>query len=232
MEIKKKFKLNKDSQTILINEIEEYLNSRGFGSMNKNDFEVLIIHALSSDKWGLMSNYDFSRELKIPETKTKRLRYEADLRYGSDNERDKFIKLQSALDKAVLKENNKKIQFVIEDQSLIDYLDNKLKEAGRALDFSYNRELITVDLSDLQNLYDIIPYSKEGLESVLDMAKKLIKKDMTYSELLKLAINNAEEGNLDKNKLIGLGISGLTITVKNIARKIKNNKQKNTISEK
>ena len=62
--------------------INDYL-SRGFGSMNKNDFEVWIFNFLLQEKLKGKSNFEISIELKIPEQKVKRLKYEAELKYGS-----------------------------------------------------------------------------------------------------------------------------------------------------
>lgn len=61
--------------------LEKYL-TKGFGSMNKNDFEVWIfnqlLHTVLKDK----DNYAISIYLKIPESKVKRLQYEASLKYS------------------------------------------------------------------------------------------------------------------------------------------------------
>ena len=54
------------------NFINQYL-AKGFGSMNKNDFEVMIMHWLLQNRLSGKSNYEISRELKISESKVKRL---------------------------------------------------------------------------------------------------------------------------------------------------------------
>ena len=65
--------------TNLRDAIDAYLN-RGFGSMNKNDFEVFIFNELLRNPlYGKYMDYDFSVMLRIPESKVKRLRYEANL---------------------------------------------------------------------------------------------------------------------------------------------------------
>lgn len=50
---------------------------RGFGSMNKNDFEVWIFSQLMDGELKGKSNYDISTLLRMPESKVKRLAYEA-----------------------------------------------------------------------------------------------------------------------------------------------------------
>ena len=79
--------------------IKEVYLERGFGTMNKNDFEVFIFNEIVKDPQGILefskkdkddkplkpSNYDLSILLKIPESKVKRLAYEADLKYGAEN---------------------------------------------------------------------------------------------------------------------------------------------------
>jgi hypothetical protein len=51
--------------------LSDYL-SRGFGSMNKNDLEVWVFNQLLQDpNKQNYSDYDFSIELRIPQTKVK-----------------------------------------------------------------------------------------------------------------------------------------------------------------
>ena len=58
--------------------VEWYCEEKGFGSMNKNDFEVFIFsRLLQIERFKGKSNYDLSILLHIPESKIKRLRYEA-----------------------------------------------------------------------------------------------------------------------------------------------------------
>lgn len=48
--------------------IQQYLD-RGFGSMNKNDFEVWIFNYLLQTKLKGKGNYAISIELRMPESK-------------------------------------------------------------------------------------------------------------------------------------------------------------------
>jgi hypothetical protein len=68
--------------------IQQY-RERGFGSMNKNDFEVAIFNLLmQEDEMKGKSNYDLSWMLRIPESKVKRLAYESSLKYQSVDSND------------------------------------------------------------------------------------------------------------------------------------------------
>ena len=71
------------------NDFEEYYLNRGFGTMNKNDFEVLFFYLMQTyGDLGDKSNFALAKELEISEARVKRLAYEADLKYKkeSDNE--------------------------------------------------------------------------------------------------------------------------------------------------
>ena len=60
-----------------------------FGSMNKNDYEVELLHLLFENGWKNKSDFEVSVDLKIPESKVKRLRYETYLVYEvSDTDLD------------------------------------------------------------------------------------------------------------------------------------------------
>lgn len=83
--------------------INKYL-TRGFGSMNKNEFEVWIFHYLLSNRFINENNYDISIQLRIPETKVKRLRYEAELKYGDPKDEESYrIALEKLLEKSIIK---------------------------------------------------------------------------------------------------------------------------------
>lgn len=142
-------------QTTLAGFIDEYVN-RGFGSMNKNDFEVWIFDYLLQGRLTGMSNYEISVELRIPESKVKRLRYEASLKYGNPADTDQYSKaFQNLLEKVNLKRgSNSIIQFAVEDIQLRKFLDSILKRNGRFADTSFNSEVVSVTLDDLAILIE------------------------------------------------------------------------------
>lgn len=135
--------------------INDYLK-RGFGSMNKNDFEVFIFsRMLNGSVSGLKlncsnkSDYEISLLLKIPITKVKRLRYEANLKYCEDIETRSKLAFKTAIKKVYLRKGGKQISFVIEDVSVRKYLDNVLKSKGRYADTSFNSEIVVISVDDL-----------------------------------------------------------------------------------
>ena len=107
--------------------IDKYLK-KGFGSMNKNDFEVAIFNELLNAGWTTKSNRTISLELRIPETKVKRLRYEAELKYGQNTEEIFKKSLEEVLAKAQFKADGKKLVFIVENQMLRGYLDGKFND--------------------------------------------------------------------------------------------------------
>ena len=106
-----------EKQNELKNAIEKYLK-RGFGSMNKNDFEVFIFNELLKDKYNNVSDNKISRELKIPTTKVKRLRYEADLMYPKEEDyyKNEFYSVLIGNSYKTLKPN--KIHFCVKNKTL------------------------------------------------------------------------------------------------------------------
>lgn len=173
--------------------INEYLN-RGFGSMNKNDFEVWIFNYLLQDKLKGLSNYEISIELKIPESKVKRLKYEAGLKYGKTKDTAIYAsELEVLLSKAQLKKNGMCVQFVIEDIQLRKYLDSLLKQDGRFSDTSFNMEIVSIDADDLGFLMKTIFPNKDwkGFEK---KAKELLDTDkVTFKGLFKKFADSAAE---------------------------------------
>ena len=61
-----------------------------FGSMTKNDYEVALFHEMLRAGLNDKTDFQISLLLHIPETKIKRLRYEATLRYLSQDNGDQY----------------------------------------------------------------------------------------------------------------------------------------------
>lgn len=163
--------------------IKRYL-SRGFGSMNKNDFEVAIFNELLVSGWSEKSNRAISLELKIPETKVRRLRYEAELKYGKNTD-DEFIKrLKEVLKTTKFKSEGKKLEFVLENLMLRNYLDGKLKEMGCFSDRSFNSEIVSINAKDFIELLNKLGFDK-------DMVRK--SKNATLIDSLKDIVNTCAE---------------------------------------
>ena len=151
--------------------VQDYLK-KGFGSMNKNDFEVWIFHYLLENGYASKSDNQISRELKIPESKVKRLRYEADLVYPKDE--DSFKKeFYEVLKNRVYKQvGDNKIQFVIRDKNLRLYLNDKLESFGSFADSSFNADIVTITAQDLVLLISDFEGKKEIFQRVKSQVEK------------------------------------------------------------
>lgn len=164
--------------------IDKYID-KGFGSMNKNDFEVWIFHYLMENKFQGRRNYEISIDLKIPESKVKRLRYEAELKYGKASSERNYHRVCEQLKKVHFKKGGKCIQFVIEDIYLRKYLDSILKADGRFSDSSFNSEIVSMDYDDLNFFFNYNLEGKREIEKILKDAKKRLNDDnLTFKTLM------------------------------------------------
>ncbi|MBO6050679.1 MAG: hypothetical protein J6P65_01710 [Bacteroidales bacterium] len=150
--------------------LHEYLR-KGFGSMNKNDFEVFIFNELLKEKYADKSDNAISRELKIPESKVKRLRYEAELVYGnSDYYKEAFYSiLHNRIYKSIDESN--KIQFSIKNKALRLYLDDMLEAHGSFADSSFNSDIVTITIPDLL----LLLADFEGKDDLIEKIKESLK---------------------------------------------------------
>ncbi len=174
--------------------IDQYLN-RGFGSMNKNEFEVWIFYYLLQNQLQGKSNFDISVELRLPESKVKRLRYEATLKYGSpQNRKDYIAAFEKLLTKVSFKKDGDCIQFVVEDIQLRKFLGSELKKGGRFSNTSFNSEIVSIEADDLEFLLKTL-WPNEDLNEIYEQAKKkLNKKQFTFKDLLKeFAMSSANQ---------------------------------------
>lgn len=157
--------------------IENYIK-KGFGSMNKNDFEVYIFAQLLKNKYNNPEKHNdhfISRDLRIPETKVKRLRYEADLKYNYN--RDFKKEFYDILQNRVYKiGDNNTIQFSIKDKSLRLYLEDILEKEYSFADSSFNSDIVKLKASD----FIIILSSFEDKDIIIEYIKKSINKSEEY----------------------------------------------------
>lgn len=100
-------------------DFKKYYLDKGFGTMNKNDFEVLFFYLLQTygDLQG-RSNFSLAKELEVSEAKIKRLSYEADLKYKKESDDDLRGRFLTLLSRAKLQKDNTSIRFVVEDKYL------------------------------------------------------------------------------------------------------------------
>ena len=167
--------------------IKEYLN-RGFGSMNKNDFEVFIFNELLKTKLKGKSNFEISLILKIQESKVKRLRYEAALKFPQAECNLKTMALK-ALETVTIE--NERIIFQTENILLKSYISSLMKSRGKTCDSSYNQEIIVIRLEDYEILINEL-YDSKFLDENLNKMKKNTGNDkLTWLDVLKNSIPQA-----------------------------------------
>ena len=192
--------------------IAQYLR-RGFGSMNKNDFEVAIFSRLLGTTLKDCSDYEISRKLRIPQSKVKRLRYEASLH---NDDLDYSALFQDVIKRAVIKSNGTKLQFRIADSSLRSYLDDCLKKGGRFFDSSFNSELVVIDSDDFIFLLDCLLPEKEKIQIVQEAETKTCDIDgerITFRYLLNKFLASVAEHSGER--FVDLSLQGLKLFISN-----------------
>lgn len=180
------------------NSIESYLE-RGFGSMNKNDFEVYIFSWLiqNHSDYKDASDNEISRKLKIPESKIKRLRYEAELRYGNNDTDVLWQKLRNYLSIVnYRKAEDNVLRFSIPDKQVRLFLKDQLQAGNRFCDSSFSENIVVISIDDLLYLLDNGVVSKEEKANIIQQVKSTYKgKDLpqSVSEAIKICASDAAE---------------------------------------
>ena len=205
----------------------EFINrysTRGFGAMNKNDFEVLIFDLLK--KYGNLkekSNYEISRALQIPETKVRRLAYESDLKYSQLTEENISVAFFKIVANSKLRGDLNKVEFVIESKFLRASIGAQLKKLGLYADSSFNAEIVRIHLDSFIDLLEHY-YNKKAIESIVTNCKQAIKKDKDTTDItFKLILKKFLEGLAFQGgkKTIDLGVGYFTGGSENVASLIK-----------
>lgn len=169
---------------------------KGFGSMTKNDLEVWVFNELLKDPEKTnYSDYDFSIELRIPQTKVKRLRYEAGLVYNTKNAEEYNKEFLLLLRKAKVKSTNAElIQFAMEDKGLYLYIDSILKKGGRFSDRSHNNEIMQISRNDLVYLLENCLIPQEEQEEILRKCEEKTSQKIKFSDFATKMIDKFIEG--------------------------------------
>lgn len=151
---------------------------KGFGSMTKNDFEVFIFNQWISQNQG-KTNYEISRFLRIPESKVKRLRYEASLVYSQqNNEHDLKTELVKDLHCAKYKLESSKLCFVIRNKMLRQYINDILEQNGRYLDSSLTSSSVSIYIDDFIFLIEKLDLVDK--DEILKRAREESKRDREF----------------------------------------------------
>lgn len=175
--------------TSLQNFIDWYCNENGFGSMNKNDFEVFIFNEWFK-KHSNLSDYAISRQLRIPESKVKRLKYEAAIVFSTAQDKnqleDEFI---TDLQKAKYKNEDGKLRFLVHNKLVRQYINDILENDGRFLDSSLTSSTVSMSVEDFSYVMDQLRPETIDKKKVMEAAKKMYNKeegfDKTFPEILK-----------------------------------------------
>ena len=193
--------------------IQVYLN-RGFGSMTKNDFEVMIFAELIQTSLRGMSDYQISCDLRIPESKVKRLRYEASLKYNILSEDDYRLMFKEIAQNAIIKDE--KIILSIEDISLRKFINFKLKKNGKFSDTSFNSEIVVIRSKDFAELLKELYYTQRELKQINDKIDKInesLSKKITFKDVISVFIN-ASVAHLGE-RLIDIGADSILKFIQN-----------------
>ncbi len=167
-------------------DFEKLYLGRGFGSMNKNELEVLFFHLMKKYSKDLVGKSNFERAcaLRISETKIKRLAYEANMSYGAlDDAEKKDLQTQflALLSDAKIQNDRGTLRFAVEDKFMRSVIYEDLKQQGYYLDSSFNSEIVSIQKEALIALLDIY-FSDDKKKEIVDEYKKARKKAKKATE--------------------------------------------------
>ncbi len=173
-------------------EFETLYLSRGFGSMNKNELEVLFFHLLKKYGNGFKdkSNFELACALRTSEAKIKRLAYESEMSYGvfgDVEKKDLQTRFLTLLSESKIQKENGTLRFVVEDKFMRSVIYEDLKRSGFYLDTSFNSEIVSIQKEALIALLEMY-YSKEEKEEIVSEYKAALQRAK------KTVAGTAEEG--------------------------------------
>jgi len=192
--------------------------TRGFGSMTKNDFEVLIFDLLR--KYGDLkdkTNFEMSLDLQIPETKVRRLAYESDLKYGQLSESDVKEAFFDVVAKSKLRGDLNKVEFVIENKFIRTSIGAQLKKLGHYADSSFNSEITRIHIESFIDLLAYY-YPAPAIERIVKECQSSIATEKGETITFKLILRKFLEGLASQSgkKVVDLGVGYFTGGAENV----------------
>ena len=184
--------------------ISQYLN-KGFGSMNKNDFEVFIFDWLIEHNFSNQNDYQLSIALRLPISKIKRLRYESSLRYPKQIDYKYLFVL--AMKGARYEKDH--IVFSIENISMRQYLRNLLMQRGNFYDSSFNSDIVKVSEKDFLCLLEDICLGDSEKKAITTTINKNSDKDVPHMIVKAVAAIAKSIGGESLQELTDVGLSKL-----------------------
>ena len=139
-----------------------------------------------------LSNQQVSVRLRVPSNRIKTLRYEATLKYVSDNELLAKWRFLEVLAKAKFDAEKDKVGFIIEDTFTKNWLQGILKNDGLVFDNSFNTEVVKVDLDGLFPVLNVL-YDEKSVTTFKKRIDdtKAKKEKLSFSEVKKEFLKGA-----------------------------------------
>jgi len=137
--------------------LDEYCKN-GLGSgFSKRDVDVLVFFLLLHDKRYTLPEDIFKacRELKLSETKVRRLYQDAQLRYMQYDEEKAKKKFVAVVESGAIEKKGEKLTFTIREPLLRQYFEEWVANENGFTDTSFNKNLVTLSV---ETFYRVLNY--------------------------------------------------------------------------
>lgn len=166
--------------------IQEFIDN--FGLLNKTDYEVLVFRELLKDNPNT-TNYEFSRRLKLPVSKIKRLREEVVLRYEVRDEQFYQVQFVSLLKTKSDFNGKDEVRIQVEDADMRNYLLDILSEKNIISDTSFSRDILRIKKNDFFTLItDVFKEDASTLGISTTSAKDEEWKNLLVNAIIEIVI--------------------------------------------
>ena len=156
--------------------LDHYL-ATGFGSLQKRDIDLLVLHLILEDGQYEMPRDIFKacRGLKLTETKMRNLYQDVQIKYQQYDEKTakkKFIEL-IITQSFERKGKSEKITFIVRDPMLRQYFEEWVANEKGFTDSSFNKDLVTIHRNTLLAILESLATKKEFDEIEGQLPKEL-----------------------------------------------------------
>jgi len=171
--------------------LDEYCKN-GLGSgFSKRDVDVLVFFLLLQDERYKLPEGIFKacRELKLSETKVRRLYQDAQLRYMQYDEEEAKKRFIAVVESGAIEKKGEKLTFTIREPLLRQYFEEWVAKENGFTDTSFNKNLVTLSVETFYRVLDYIA----NPDLPIDKIKRQLDEE-GYVESDKSRNTNSREG--------------------------------------
>jgi hypothetical protein len=165
--------------------LDEYCKNGLGGGFSKRDVDVLVFFLLLQDNRYKLPEDIFKacRELKLSETKVRRLYQDTQLRYMQYDEEEAKKRFIAVVESGAIEKKGDKLTFTISEPLLRQYFEEWVAKEKGFTDTSFNKNLVTLSSETFCRVLDSLAVEDFPIDKIKENIEELEKIELQQDNL-------------------------------------------------